>query len=290
MENKKQTRGKRKFWIFLVIIFGIILFSNNVLGKCYNCLEKGQPYGPAMTCVSEKDKCDMSSGYALNFYYGWDSECRCEKDDYGTPRVIKNNVCKSNAEEIRIGELIIGEQRNMSLCPLCRGTQISTHRAEFPSSTGSDSPSYLIVCEIPPHTPLSKPYYGCLSSERGIPTKCYQCRYLGPGFYSGWLGGNIISMDDQMSPEDTRRSIMYMNACNSQKQCPMHPECPGDTNGDGERDFIDLMKITRRWTRPSDCGIWNGCCDGADLNNDRTIDFKDYAIITAYYKEPCPDK
>jgi len=282
MKDRKQTSGKRKFCIFLIVIFGIILFSGNIPGECFDCLEKGQPYGPRTTCVENLDDCDLSSQYALNFYYTWQSGCHCEKDEYDIPRDVEENVCKFDEEEIRSRYIVKGEQRNMGICPPCTGIQVPVYNIRI--TTKSTGGFYIRYCDIPFDISRTDTYYGCISS------KCYQCSPVSLGLGEGkqW-SGYLVMLDIVVNPDGTQITRQFGPACNPEKKCPIHPECPGDTNGDGYRDISDIIKVINKH-ESKNCNAENGCCSGADLNGDTVVDVSDFLMIVDNYKEPCPDK
>ena len=59
------------------------------------------------------------------------------------------------------------------------------------------------------------------------------------------------------------------------------PRVKGDINGNGV-DIQDLVILSESWTN-QDCGVSNGWCYGADINNDGKIDMSDFAFLSQQF-------
>jgi len=73
-----------------------------------------------------------------------------------------------------------------------------------------------------------------------------------------------------------------------------HPQPEADLTGDCKVNFDDLETFAIKWLS-TDCSQSNGYCEGADINTDSKIDFKDYAIMAeqwhiSLFVSTCGDK
>jgi hypothetical protein len=65
----------------------------------------------------------------------------------------------------------------------------------------------------------------------------------------------------------------------------VQPDCAGDLNGDGFRDFTDFSLFSNAY------GSQTGdpkCNPDADLNGDDFVDFTDLNTFASLYGVPCP--
>jgi len=51
---------------------------------------------------------------------------------------------------------------------------------------------------------------------------------------------------------------------------------PGDFDGNGKVDFVDLNRLTNYWLSPCVGPVW---CQGVDLNKSGRVDFVDFALF-----------
>ena len=68
--------------------------------------------------------------------------------------------------------------------------------------------------------------------------------------------------------------------------CPLYPDCPGDMNGDNVVNGLDSAIYYANYLE-RDCGVSNLCCNGADLNTDSYVNFRDYVIFSNNYMNVC---
>jgi len=59
------------------------------------------------------------------------------------------------------------------------------------------------------------------------------------------------------------------------------PRCPADINGGGV-NMEDLLILAEHWL-DRNCGVTDGWCYGADLNNDGGVDLNDFNLLTSYW-------
>lgn len=260
----------------LVLLIFIILLSSLVLAECYNCDRPARP-GLNPACVSQKSDCHPRAPIILVDY-----DCSCGYNEEGHWEFIEHNVCKYNGALPAYNLIWIGMQRNKNLCGPCRGVATFTQEMEYPAHPDLGS-YYVHECVIPkesfgPDNRLlrGKNYYSCFPIADGK-TECYQCSHMLFSF-SGIHTYFTETHSRTFSGSPDVRTL-YSPACNPQPHCPIHPECPGDTNGDGGVNLEDLNLISIEWLKTG-CGIGNGCCVGADLNNDGKVDNIDLAIVT----------
>ena len=67
--------------------------------------------------------------------------------------------------------------------------------------------------------------------------------------------------------------------------CYEFQPCPGDLNGDGNRDFIDFIIFSNAWLTQLGDPNWNPACD---LNGDGSVDYTDFTVLSNGWLVPCP--
>jgi len=265
----------------ILIFLGIILLGSFVSAACFRC----RPARPGLNgnCVSFESDCHEKFRVPIDNKYEYYLDCTCGENEEGEWEFLRHDVCKFDGGE---GNYFVGKddkgwynethwkakQRNPNLCIPCLGEEKTLSPREYRIDEKE-----IAYSSCPVDTILG---YGVFRGN-------YKCSYNSDNL-TGFEGHFILRTEHQTN-EELKKIITkeyYSSSCNPEKTCPVHKLCPGDANGDGFVDLKDLHLISSKWGSRGGRGSAYNCFEGADLNNDRRVDLKDYNIWLENFLPP----